>query len=139
MGNKKIAKLKAMTPDRGCTRAEADVAKRKLREIENSTARAVEILVGLNWGEPQARGIVSALDRLPPWRGSTDWRFPLLFDWCSANQNLDHTDLKSQLRFLSEDLHNALQAIGVKITAAKTEAEAAKAFEPYANKLTGGN
>jgi hypothetical protein len=60
MGNKKIAKLKAMTPDRGCTRAEADVAKRKLREIENSTARAVEILVGLNWGEPQARGIRSS-------------------------------------------------------------------------------
>jgi hypothetical protein len=81
----------------------------------------------------------AGFDRLPPWRGSTDWRFPLLFDWCSANQNLDHTDLKSQLRFLSEDLHNALQAIGVKITAAKTEAEAAKAFEPYANKLTGGN
>jgi Protein of unknown function (DUF2786) len=132
---KKITKLQAMAESRGCTKAEADVAARKLTEAENSVAHAVEILVGLNWGDVQARGIISELDRLPPWRDRTDWRWSLLYDWCSANQHIDPMVLKNQLRFLSEDLRNSLQAIGIKVNEAKTETDAAKAFEPYANKL----
>ena len=79
--------------------------------------------------------MVSALDHLPPWRGPGTWRWPLLHDFASAHQKQDPTTLRTQLRFLTEDLQNALGAIGAKILMAKTEEEATKAFRPYADRL----
>ena len=58
-----------------------------------------------------------------------------MYDWASATNHQDPTTLKTQLGFLTEDLRNAFQAIGAAISAAKTEEEATKAFQPYADKL----
>jgi hypothetical protein len=42
-----------------------------------------------------------------------------------------------QIKFLSDDLRNALDRVGSAVLAAKTEEEATKAFTPYADKLAG--
>jgi hypothetical protein len=65
-------------PRRKSRRPSRTSASAKADELENGTERAVEILTSLNWGDAQARGIVSALARLPPWRGPGSWRWPLL-------------------------------------------------------------
>jgi hypothetical protein len=137
MTSKRIAALRAKTVARGATEAEAAAAATKVSELMKSEQReeATACLQRLGWGEAQAQGIVAGLDRLPPWQTETDWRWPLLWVWASAHQKQDPLALKTQLRFLTEDLANALKAIGVAIRAAKTEEEATKAFKPYADQL----
>jgi hypothetical protein len=83
----------------------------------------------------QAEAIAAGLDRFPPWQRETDWRWGLLYDWASANNHQDPTALETQIKFLSDDLRNALDRVGRAVLVAKTEEEATKAFKPYADKL----
>lgn len=73
-------------------------------DASGNESEAAAHLQRLGWGEVQAAGIVAGLDRFPPWEKETDWRWPLLHDWASANQHQDPTTLETQLRFLSEEL-----------------------------------
>lgn len=140
MRKKKIDALKAKTVARGATVAEAKAAAAKVAELsqDDRRAEARAFLQTLGWSPAHAAGIVTGLNTIPPWSKTTRWRSELLFDWCSANQGLDFTALEPQLRFLSEDLRNSHYLVGSAITAATTEAEAAKAFEPYSKKSNGG-
>src|SRR5512143_2713541 len=135
--SKVIALLQDVTVARGATPAEADVAAAKASELSQSEERAEAEaqLQGLGWSEVAAKGMVAALDRLPPWEADTDWRYSLLCDRASCSNHLDPTTLETQLRFLSDDLRNTFQQVGAAISVAKTEEEATKAFKPYADKL----
>ena len=135
--SKKVALLQAKTVARGATPAEARAAAAKVSALTQAETRAEAAahLERLGWGEAQAKGIIAGLDRLPPWQRSTDWRWGLLHDWSSANNHRDPTLLKTQMGYLSDDLRNAFQSLGAAISAAKTEAEATKAFKPYGEKL----
>ena len=135
----KLAHLRAKTVARGATPAEAKAAAAKVAELTHAenVVEAEAILVKLSWSEPQARGMVAAFPHLPPWLGPNSWRWPLLYDWASVHEHRDPTALDTQLRFLTDDLRNGMQAIGIAVRAAKTEEEATKAFKPYADKLEG--
>ena len=55
-------------------------------------------------------------------------------DWASANER-DHAAIETQMRFIDYELRNAFWRVGNAVAAAKTAAEASKAFAVYADRL----
>ncbi|MGI8853703.1 MAG: hypothetical protein ACR2GC_10550 [Methyloceanibacter sp.] len=131
---RRVAALREKRVDRGATPAEAEAAKAKADQLDK-TDKAVEILKSYRFSEEQAKGIVEALDELPPYREGR-WRWGLMFDYCSSHQHLDPHSLEGQLRWLNQELNGTFsQSIGGPLREAKTADAAANIFKPYAERL----